>query len=76
MMKAYSHIKVLIFIFAILSFSGCSNNDYLLSEDGKNVSIIFTPNIKNDMNSRAIGDASFIDQLVVGVYNDKSTLSF
>ena len=74
-MKAYSHIKVLIFIFAILSFSSCSNNDYLLSEDGRNISITFRPTLASELNTRAIGDARGIDRLTVVVYEGSHTLS-
>ena len=74
-MKSYSHIKVLIFIFAILSFSSCSNNDYLLSEDGRNISITFRPTLASELNTRAIGDARGIDRLTVVVYEGSHTLS-
>ena len=73
-MKAYNHFKVLIFIFAILSFSGCSNNDYLLSEDGKNVSITFRTTLASELNTRAIGNAESINSLTVAVYEVSETL--
>lgn len=74
-MKSYRHIANLILAFVILSFSACSNDDYLLPEDGKNVSITFRPTLGGDLNTRAIGDASSIDRLQVVVYEGSVTLS-
>lgn len=75
MMKSYRHITSLILAFVILSFSACSNDDYLLPEDGKNVSVTFRPTLGGDLNTRAIGDASSIDRLQVVVYEGSVTLS-
>lgn len=74
-MKSYRHITSLILAFVILSFSACSNDDYLLPEDGKNVSVTFRPTLGGDLNTRAIGDASSIDRLQVVVYEGSVTLS-
>ena len=75
MMKSYRHITSLILAFVILSFSACSNYDYLLPEDGKNVSVTFRPTLGEDLNTRAIGDASSIDRLQVVVYEGSVMLS-
>ena len=74
-MKSYRHITSLILAFVILSFSACSNYDYLLPEDGKNVSVTFRPTLGEDLNTRAIGDASSIDRLQVVVYEGSVMLS-
>lgn len=75
MMKSYRYIIGIIGAFAILSFSACSNDDYLSSGNGKNVSVTFLPRLDDKLNTRAIGDATGIDQLTVAVYEGSETLS-
>ena len=59
----------------ILSFSACSNDDLILSGEGKEVPVTFRPTLNSGSNSRAIGDATGIDRLQVVVYEDLETLS-
>ena len=75
MMKPYQYIRSLILAFAILSFSACSNDDYLQQTMGENVSITFRPTLKGELNTRAIGDAAGIDRLTIVVYEGTQTLS-
>ena len=75
-MKAYRYIKSLIWVFAILLASACSNDDFLLQENGENVSVTFRPTLGHGLETRAIGDASGIDRLQVVVYQGlEETLS-
>ena len=75
MMKPYRYIRSLILAFAILSFSACSNDDYLQQTMGENVSVTFRPTLKGELNTRAIGDAAGIDRLTIVVYEGTQTLS-
>ena len=68
-MKPYQYIRSLILAFAILSFSACSNDDYLQQTMGENVSVTFRPTLKGELNTRAIGDAAGIDRLTIVVYD-------
>lgn len=45
-MKPYQYIRSLILAFAILSFSACSNDDYLQQTMGENVSVTFRPTLR------------------------------
>lgn len=74
-MKPYQYIRSLILAFAILSFSACSNDDYLQQTMGENVSVTFRPTLKGELNTRAIGDAAGIDRLTIVVYEGTQTLS-
>ena len=75
-MKLYKYISI-ICIFTIISllFSACSKEDYQLSEEGKTVSLTFRPTLDEELNTRAIGDATSINTLVVTVYEGTETLS-
>ncbi len=74
-MKLYQYIRSLILVFAVLSFSACSNDDYLQQTMGENVSVTFRPTLKGELNTRAIGDAAGIDRLTIVVYEGTQTLS-
>lgn len=74
MMKSYLHIQSLVLAFAILSFSACSN-DGLLQMDGEKATVTFQPKLDGVINTRSIGDATQIDQLVVTVYEGTDTKS-
>lgn len=74
MMKSYIHIQGLILALAILSLSACSGDDWLQT-DGEKVSVTFQPTLNGVLNTRAIGDATSIDQLVVTVYEGGETKS-
>lgn len=45
MLKSYRHITGFIIALVILSFSACSNDDYLLQTEDENVSITFRPTL-------------------------------
>ena len=75
MMKPYQYIRSLILAFAILSFSACSNDDYLQQTMGENVSVTFRPTLNGELSTRSIGDATGIDRLTVAVYEGSQTLS-
>lgn len=74
MMKSYIHIQGLILALVILSLSACSGDDWLQT-DGEKVSVTFQPTLNGVLNTRAIGDATSIDQLVVTVYEGGETKS-
>lgn len=74
-MKLYQYIRSLILAFAVLSFSACSNDDYLQQTMGENVSVTFRPTLNGELNTRSIGDATSIDRLTVAVYEGSQTLS-
>lgn len=65
MMKSYRHITSFIIALVILSFSACSNDDYLLQTEDENVSITFRPTLGSELGTRAIGDATGINRLTV-----------
>ena len=76
-MKTYRSVKYILVASVALLLFACSTDDSIWIEDGKEVAVSFRPTIDNSMASRAIGDASSIDELVVGVYNeDKSNLIY
>lgn len=75
MMKhTYLYIRSLMIVLAILSFSACSD-DNLFGMDGEKVSLVFHPTLGDVLGTRAIGDATGIDQLVVSVYEGSETKS-
>lgn len=73
-MKSYRHITSFIIALVILSFSACSNDDYLLQTEDENVSITFRPTLGSELGTRAIGDATGINRLTVAVYEGSQTL--
>lgn len=73
-MKTYMYIPNLVLAFAILLFSACSD-DSLLQMGGEEVSVTFRPTLNGGLSTRAIGDATGIDQLVVTVYEGDETKS-
>lgn len=73
-MKSYRHITSFIMALVILSFSACSNDDYLLQTEDGNVSITFRPTLGRELGTRAIGDATGINRLTVAVYEGSQTL--
>ena len=76
-MKTYRSVKYILVTSVALLLFACSTDDSIWVEDGKEVAVSFRPTIDNSMASRAIGDASSIDELVVRVYNeDKSELIY
>ncbi|MGM9759022.1 MAG: DUF6562 domain-containing protein, partial [Parabacteroides sp.] len=75
MMKIYLPIQCLMIAFAILSFSSCSDDNLLQQMDGEEVTVTFRPALGSRVNTRAIGDATGIDQLIVKVYEGSETKS-
>lgn len=61
------YLKCLFFAFIALVISACNDED-ILNVGGEDVDITFRPTISAGLHSRAIGDATNIDQLVVAVY--------
>ena len=74
-MKSYKYIRSLIMAFAVFSLSACYNDDYIQQTDRGNVSVIFRPTLDGELGTRAIGDATGIDRLMVAVYEGSQTLS-
>ena len=66
-MKIYRYIGYLFFAFATSIMSACTDED-MLGQSGDSVNITFRPSLGGELNTRAIGDATGIDQLVVAVY--------
>ena len=64
-MKNKNYIKQILLSFAALAFFACTNDDFLLQGEGNDVTVTFHPAIET---TRAIGDASSIDQLIVAVF--------
>lgn len=64
-MKNKNYIKQILLSFAALAFFACTNDDFLLQGEGNDVTVTFHPAIEG---TRAIGDASGIDQLIVAVF--------
>lgn len=73
-MKIYRYIGYLFFAFAVSMMSACTDED-MLGQSGDSVNIIFRPSLGGELNTRGIGDATGIDQLVVAVYEGNGTLS-
>lgn len=64
-MKNKNYIKQILLSFAALAFFACTNDDFLLQGEGNDVTVTFHPAIET---TRAIGDATGIDQLIVAVF--------
>ena len=73
-MKIYRYIGYLFFAFAAPIMSACTDED-MLGQSGDSVNITFRPSLGGELNTRSIGDATGIDQLVVAVYEGNGTLS-
>lgn len=73
-MKIYRYIGYLFFAFAASIMSACTDED-MLGQSGDSVNITFRPSLGGELNTRAIGDATGINQLVVAVYEGNGTLS-
>lgn len=73
-MKVFLYIYSLMIAFAVVTFCSCSD-DRLLQMDGEKVSVTFQPILGDVLCTRAIGDATGIDQLVVSVYEGKANKS-
>ncbi|MBR5476265.1 MAG: hypothetical protein IKV17_05540 [Bacteroidaceae bacterium] len=67
-MKRNNYIHIIL-SFVVLALFACTNENELLQGDGKEITVTYHPVIET---TRAIGDASGIDQLVVGVYENGS----
>ncbi|MBO7317614.1 MAG: hypothetical protein J6U43_02715 [Bacteroidales bacterium] len=69
-MKFFRYIQVLSLALVACMLLSCANEDVIFPGEGKEVTVNFRPTI--DV-TRAIGDASSIDQLIVGVYEGNDT---
>lgn len=67
-MKRNNYIHIIL-SFVVLALFACTNENELLQGDGKEITVTYHPVIET---TRAIGDATNIDQLVVGVYENGS----
>ena len=67
-MALFKHIKIVLIVVLVLALAACSNNDFLSVGGGEDVMVTFRPTLDGGLNTRAIGDASCIDQLIVVVY--------
>ncbi len=67
-MTLFRHIKSVLVVVLVLALAACSNNDFLSVGGGEDVMVTFRPTLDGGLNTRAIGDASCIDQLQVVVY--------
>ena len=68
-MKNKNYIKQILLSFAALAFFACTNDDFLLQGEGNDVTVTFHPAIEG---TRAIGDATGINKLIVGVFEGNS----
>ena len=60
---------------AFLALAACSHNETPLSAGDEPVSVTFLPALCDGLDTRAMGDATGIDQLTVAVYEGSETLS-
>lgn len=60
---------------AFLALAACSHNETPLSAGDEPVSVTFLPALCDGLPTRAMGDATGIDQLTVAVYEGSETLS-
>jgi len=75
-MNVYKYIERSFFLLlAICACQSCSNEEMSFADSGNEHTVVFRPVIKQDMNSRAIGDATGIDQLTVTVYEGTDNLT-
>ena len=67
-MKRSNYIHIIL-SFVVLALFACTNENELLQGDGKEITVTYHPAIET---TRAIGDASGIDELIVGVFEGNS----
>lgn len=73
-MRISKYIGYLFVAFTAVVMSSCNDED-ILGHSGESMDITFRPSLGRELNTRVIGDATGIDQLVVVVYEGNGTLS-
>lgn len=71
-MNISRHIQYLFLALTSLIVVGCSEDDIIADIDGESVDVTFIPSLDSVHQSRSIGKAESIDQVVVGVYENNS----
>ena len=74
-MQSYHYTKYIVLVCAALMSFACSQDELLQPTDSVKSSLTFHPTLGGALDTRAIGDATGIDQLIVGVYEGSETLS-
>lgn len=74
-MQSYHYTKYIVLVCAALMLFACSHDELLQPTDSVKSSLTFHPTLGGALDTRAIGDATGIDQLIVGVYEGSETLS-
>ncbi len=74
-MKLFRYTYNIIAILTLFALFACTEKDNIFAEGGESVTVTFRPTIAHETNTRAIGDATGIDQLVVAVYEGEDVLS-
>lgn len=69
MMKPLNHILLLLLALLPAAFTACTQDDNL-STDQETISMQFTAVVGDEALTRAVGDASKVDYLIVGVFED------
>lgn len=71
-MNIYRHIQYLLLALIATIAVGCSEDDFIADIDGESVNVTFLPSLNSEPQSRAIGEAEGIDQVIIGVYENGS----
>lgn len=74
-MQSHHYTKYIVLVCAALMSFACSHDELLQPTDSVKSSLTFHPTLGGALDTRAIGDATGIDQLIVGVYEGSETLS-
>lgn len=74
-MQSHHYTKYIVLVCAALISFACSHDELLQPTDSVKSSLTFHPTLGGALDTRAIGDATGIDQLIVGVYEGSETLS-
>lgn len=74
-MQSHHYTKYIVLVCAALMSFACSHDELLQPTDSVKSSLTFHPTLGGALDTRAIGDATGIDQLIVGVYEGSGTLS-
>ncbi len=71
-MNIYRHIQYLLLALIATIAVGCNEDDFIADIDGESVDVTFLPSLNSEPQSRAIGEAEGIDQVIIGVYENGS----
>ena len=74
-MRLYRYIIFIYVIAFAITLVSCTNEENFEIGSGEEVIVSFTPTLHSDSNTRAIGDATGIDQLIVAVFEGQSEKS-